>query len=91
MDLNPTTDHISITVVAAGIAVGALTTAVWRVANFIRDVRDELRGVQTQLKRGWTCSQQERWAHLLERKNRGLGLFVPSVNDIEEDHPSSPL
>jgi hypothetical protein len=90
MDINPTNDQVSLTIVAACTAAGALTLAVWRVANFIRDVRDEMRGFQAELKRVWTRSEQERWAHLLERKNRGLRLYVPPISETE-DEQNTPL
>lgn len=54
--------------------VGLLILATWRLANFIRDLRDEVRNT-------WSFRDQERWALTMERENRSRGykVFVPDV------------
>jgi hypothetical protein len=60
-----------------GLVCALLTTlciATWRLANFVRDLRDEVRST-------WSFRDQEQWALQLERENRhrNIPLFVPDV------------
>jgi hypothetical protein len=59
--------------------VGALVMATYRVANFIRDVRDEVKGLRRDLRETWSRQDQERWSVELERQNRNIALKVPVV------------
>lgn len=90
MDITPATDHLSFTISAAGGAVACLTFAVWRAANFARDIRDELKMMREDIKEAWTRREQERFAANLERKNRALNLRVPGVSDDSDDDTVSP-
>jgi hypothetical protein len=78
MPLTPDTD-LSLTLSAAALALGFVATAVWRAANFIRDLRDEIKGLRTDVRAAWTREEHERWAFSLERENTKLPLIVPSV------------
>lgn len=51
-----------------------LCIATWRLANFVRDLRDEVRST-------WSFRDQEQWALQLERENRhrNIALYVPEV------------
>ena len=56
------------------VLISGLIATTWRLANFARDLRDELRST-------WSFRDQELWALQFERENRRLGysVFVPSV------------
>lgn len=89
MDINPTTDHLTIPIVAASSAAIVLGAAVWRVANFVRDVRDELRSLSAKISIMVTRVDLERWTHRLERENRSIGLNVPPIEqDTNHQFPS---
>ena len=60
-----------------------LIAVTWRLANYVRDVRDELRST-------WSFRDQEQWALQLERENRhrNITLYVPAVKrapDVERE------
>lgn len=54
--------------------LSVLIVATWRLANFVRDLRDAV-------SKAWTFRDQERWALNLERENRSrkIPLYVPDV------------
>jgi hypothetical protein len=76
--LTPETD-VTLTLTAAFLALSAVAAAVWRAANFIRDLRDEIKGLRTDVRSAWTREEHERWAFRLERDNADLPLSVPPV------------
>jgi len=51
----------------------------WRVANLLRDVRDELAAMRRDIQCSWTRVEHERWAFELERRNIKIPLYVPPV------------
>lgn len=57
-----------------------LIVATWRLANFVRDLRDAV-------SKAWTFRDQERWALSLERENRArkIPLYVPDVVRASEE------
>ncbi len=82
--MEPITDttNISLSIAVASTLSGALTIAVWRAANFIRDLRDEIKTLSATVRAAWPRQEQERWARELERRNPALD--VPPVP--EKDH-----
>ncbi len=52
----------------------------WRLANFVRDLSDEVRST-------WSFRDQEQWALQLERENRhrNIALYVPDVKRAVSD------
>lgn len=72
---------VTVTLTVGGTITAALVIATWRAANFLRDVRDELKGLRSDVRESWTRREQERWANELERQNRKLPLKVPPVPD----------
>lgn len=79
MPLTPDTDF-TLTIGAALAALGMVAAAVWRAANFIRDLRDEIKGLRADVRAAWTREEHERWAFRLERDNANLPLSVPPVH-----------
>ena len=70
------------TVVQVSLYVGlpiasAIIVATWRLANYMRDMRDEVREIRKQMCDVWTVSDMERWAVRLERANRQKPIAVP--------------
>lgn len=78
--------------------VATLVWAGWACANFVRDIRDEVRqGVAStrrdidDLKREyamrfgtiWTVEDQQDWVWRLQDRNKDSGLKVPSVREIK--------
>lgn len=78
--------------------VATLVWAGWACANFVRDIRDEVRqGVAStrrdidDLKREyamrfgtiWTVEDQQDWVWRLQDRNKDAGLNVPSVREIK--------
>lgn len=74
---------LSLTLTAAGALAGGLIVATWRLANYVRDAKEEIKGMRELAQAAWTRSQQERWALDLERRNMGLPLEVPNPREIE--------
>lgn len=77
------------TVFGVSLAVGlsiliAVIAATWRAANYLRDMRDEVRSIRREMQETWTCTDMERWSARLERDNRDAGqpLSVPDPVDI---------
>jgi hypothetical protein len=77
------------TVFGVSLAVGlsiliAVITATWRAANYLRDMRDEVRSIRREMQETWTCTDMERWSARLERDNRDAGktLSVPDPLEI---------
>lgn len=50
--------------------------------SLLRDIRDELKELNTAVSQSWTVSDQERWVNRLEKGNRSLQLFVPEVHEV---------
>lgn len=78
--------------------VATLVWAGWACANFVRDIRDEVRqGVAStrrdieDLKREytfrfgqiWTVDDQQEWVWRFQDRNKESGLSVPSVREIK--------
>ncbi|RRJ97812.1 hypothetical protein Ga0100231_004970 [Opitutaceae bacterium TAV4] len=61
--------------------ISGLIVSTWRLANFVRGLRDEVN--QT-----WSFRDQERWALQLERENRerNIPIFVPDVKRAPPQH-----
>jgi hypothetical protein len=87
VDITPDT-HLSATLAVCATFLVALITATWRVANMLRDVRDQLKGMRADIRESWTRREQERWAFELERRNRQLPIDVPPVPE-RPDEPDS--
>lgn len=79
----------------AGIAT--LVWAGWACANFVRDIRDEVRQSVASTRRDiedlkreyafrfgqiWTVDDQQEWVWRLQDKNKESGLKVPSVREV---------
>lgn len=71
--LTPNTELTLTTGLICTLATG-LGFTIWRLANFVRDLRDELRST-------WSFRDQEQWALQMERENRARGnaVWVPDV------------
>jgi predicted Holliday junction resolvase-like endonuclease len=83
------------TVFGVSLAVGlsiliAVIAATWRAANYLRDMRDEVRSIRREMQETWTCTDMERWSARLERENRDAGkiLSVPDPIDIRASRQS---
>lgn len=63
------------------VLIGALIGTTWRAANRIRDLTEQLKDMQRDIRASWTFRDQEKWALQLERENRSRGfkVFVPDV------------
>lgn len=86
------------TVVSLSFAgVAALVWTGWACANFVRDIRDEVRqGVastkqeiemlkqENAMRFGalWTTDDQQEWIWLFQDRNRERGLIVPTVREV---------
>lgn len=77
------------TVFGVSLAVGlsiliAVIAATWRAANYLRDMRDEVRVIRREMQETWTCSDMQRWSLRLERDNRepDKPLSVPDPSEI---------
>ena len=73
----------SLPLVAAMSTVGAVFVAGWKIANAVRDLTDQVRGLRGDVRAAWTRTEQERWAFELERRNTKLPLYVPTVTSPE--------
>lgn len=85
---NLTTDStFTVTLGAIFLGTGAIVTAVWRAANFVRDLIEQIKGLRKELKEAWMLRDQEMWALQLERENRARNnaLFVPDVRRARTD------
>jgi len=70
--------QFTLTLGAACLIAGSVVTSVWRAANHLRDVKDELKGLKIAVLQCWTKHDQERWTYRLQIKNPALE--VPQVN-----------
>lgn len=63
-----------------------LIITTWRLANFVRDLREAVG-------KSWTFRDQERWALTMERENRARGfkVWVPDVVRANEDDTKDPV
>jgi hypothetical protein len=69
----------SLPLIAALSTVGAVFVAGWKIANAVRDLTEEVRGLRGDVRAAWTRAEHERWAFELERRNTKLPLHVPTV------------
>ena len=69
----------SLPLVAALGTVSAVFIAGWKIANAVRDLTEQVRGLRGDVRAAWTRAEHERWAFELERKNSKLPLHVPAV------------
>ena len=76
--LTPDTD-ITVTLAAAGGAFAAVFWAGWKIANAIRDLVEEIKGLRKDVRAAWTREEHERWSFQLAMKNAKLPLVVPAV------------
>jgi len=76
--ITPETD-ITATLAAAGGAFVAVFWAGWKIANAIRDLVEEIKGLRKDVRAAWTREEHERWSFRLERENAGLPLVVPPI------------
>lgn len=67
---------------------GAIIVATWRLANYMRDMRDEVREIRKQMGDVWTVADMERWAVKLERANRTQSIAVPDPLEIRSEQPT---
>lgn len=76
-----TNSRLSLNLTVVVICVAALVGTGWRAANLLRDIKDEIGGLRSEVKAvsadRWTLQDQERWASRLERLNRTSNLVVP--------------
>ena len=79
-EITPRT-RFAITISAALLIASALVTATWTVSTTLHGIQRELEQINRQIGQAtserWTAQDQQRWAILLERDNRSLGLIVP--------------
>jgi hypothetical protein len=69
----------SLPLVAALGTISAVFLAGWKIANAVRDLTEQVRGLRGDVRAAWTRAEHERWAFELERKNAALPLVVPCV------------
>lgn len=74
---------LTITIGAAATVVVGLIAATWRLANYVRDAKEEIKGLRLLASDAWTRRQQERWALDLEKRNLRLPLDVPNPRHVE--------
>ena len=76
--LTPDTD-ITATLAAAGGAFAAVFWAGYKIANAIRDLVEEIKGLRKDVRAAWTREEHERWSFQLALQNAKLPLVVPPV------------
>lgn len=76
---------VQITLAVAATFAGFIIVATWRLANYMRDMRDEVREIRKQMAEVWTVADMERWAVRLERENRKHPLAVPDPLEIRNE------
>jgi hypothetical protein len=81
--LLPESDSLTLSLLGLFTLISILTLAVWRAANFVRDVREELKGMREDIRRAWTRQEHAEWARRLDRDNRHIPLEVPPVPSSE--------
>jgi hypothetical protein len=69
----------SLPLVAALGTIAAVFVAGWKIANAVRDLTEQVRGLRGDVRAAWTRAEHERWAFELERRNAKLPLVVPHV------------
>jgi len=69
----------SLPIAAALGTVASVFVAGWKIANAVRDLTEQVRGLRGDVRAAWTRAEHERWAFELERKNAKLPLHVPAV------------
>lgn len=73
--------RLSLNLTVVVVCVGALVATGWRAANLLRDIKDEIGGLRSEVTKvstdRWTLQDQERWASRLERLNRSSNLVIP--------------
>lgn len=69
----------------------ALVGVVWHAANRIRDLTEQLKDMQRDIRASWTFRDMEKWALNLERENRSrkIQLFVPEVERAPDENKSA--
>jgi hypothetical protein len=60
-------------------SISAVFFAGWKIANAVRDLTEQVRGLRGDVRAAWTRAEHERWAFELERQNHALPLKVPCV------------
>lgn len=73
--------------VAVGIAViGATATISWVCANGLRDIKEELSGLRSDVSHiryeAWTYQNQKDWVYALDKANKFSNIQVPDIGDI---------
>ena len=65
----------------------ALLGATFKVANRIRDLTEQLKAMQRDIRASWTFRDMEKWALNLERENRSrkIPLYVPDVERAPDE------
>jgi hypothetical protein len=76
---------LQLTLAVAVPFAGAIIVATWRAANYLRDMRDEVKAIRAQMAGVWTVNDMERWANRLERENRKHPLAVPDPLEIRSE------
>jgi len=79
----------SLPIVAALGTVSAVFLAGWKIANAVRDLTEQVRGLRGDVRAAWTRAEHERWAFELERQNVKLPLKVPHVPLHHMDHAAA--
>lgn len=90
MNISNTTT-LTLPLIALATAIFILIGAVWRAANFLRDIKAELKEIRLGLRTTVKQNDFKDWAHQLERENREVktgvsgkqGLFVPDFRPDE--------
>jgi hypothetical protein len=79
---------LQITVAVAIAVIGATATVSWVCANGLRDIKQELVDLRSDLnsqqRQMWTIQDQERWIHALDKANRFTSLEVPSADAVKK-------
>jgi hypothetical protein len=88
MQLAPDT-IFSLPLIAALGTVSAVFVAGWKIANAVRDLTEQVRGLRGDVRAAWTRAEHERWAFELERQNTKIPLHVPHVPTHREDLASA--
>lgn len=77
---------LTVTVGLAGAAVVALIGATWRVANVLRDIRDEMKEIHGKVdavaQDNWTVRDMERFVAQMKWENRDKNVMVPDPVEI---------
>lgn len=82
-ELTPDT-NITATLAAAIGAFAGVFWAGWKIANAIRDLVEEIKGLRKDVRAAWTREEHERWSFRLERDNADLPLVVPPMPEPRE-------